>query len=1281
MDDDYGSDSVLDSDIPDFGDFDVDPNKWEDAQDDYKDDAEGDAADLWLKEVQKAEDEAKESVKPESSTESESVSELDGMSTVGFMEQRFDQMEPRVQAFAALVANDPVAAARRMGGAEAVDAVNLAKSSFEKTIGRDSRYWAKHFTFDESVSPTASKMEQNMVLSMMGTTAEAFLKQGPGGTMIGQHLSPEKDAESKDEIDWAIGFAKKLAGKYQMAGTKEMAPDLYGERVSSTTDAIIDYWVNEHRPAAKVYDLETGEHAVYKEGLRKGDLIYASTILPLPNELGIFGLTSTPSWQGHQGSPFTRAQYDAFANSPEWDKFTPEQRGAMQPHISGLIQPKKISKGEKRALSDNQIKDLKTTRRRDARNEYDEVVSDSKKARGILQKLMLNTSDENYQNYKHVIGLGISDEQRDQSDFIHEAQLLDLSYEKRDTVAADLSTNTKGDYRAGATVYGSDQGGKYSSEGMSDSDTYQSLRSQGYEVYDPDKVIEEPYASNKYLYEDNNLRLLNKDYVDTFVGPADPRPKEYNSDREAYLAYTEQRLSEGTLFEQGTEGWKDQRKGKLSASLTGTVARDGKSKKFLSKEGQIMAAQNLIDPQPFVSNADIVEGQEYEDLARKSFESMSKKEGTGLTVEDAYFEENPNYEGMGVSPDGRVFDEAGKSHGLVEFKVHKTEAAMKKSLSTYMNQLQFQMAITGEDQVHFYRINRQTRKAEYDVVKADPALQKRIIEAGYKSIELAGEGMEILRGGTSGVLDEAAIDLGATVFNGPMPEPEATVFTGPIQEGRRRSFVESEKSEKAAQRKEATDATARFKRSQALSAKIMDVTETAARTKDKDRKSQDLAEMASNKKRFKNEQDIRNKLHKLDEDIAKKKLAMAKQQADEQTNMLDKQKKASQEATQATMRFAKTMSKFVGGAAGLLKEGAGTELTDIRVGAESGWGGDKTRGARYLLSEQGGMTDQDALSMVQATGNFASNMQSETTGVPMYTGMQKRLLALRNNEGMSAINLGDYQSTKAMSGSDLMARMLKEAGKYEDPKQRAAVLSAFDPQYKKLATAVGEVTPDQVQSASMTVHEEQARAGYKGISSAEHMIERVKETGTNFIGETGNYVAAGFGGVLAGAARLFTLGDTATAGRGALTASRVALGSGVAGVASGSILTGGITAAVMLQGEAFLSGDSMKFDSQKTPDGKPMVGDGGTRYIPSSELLNGGTRFTPSSDTGVGEVRFMPSSDVGNVSLPKPKDIDIESKATNVEVSVSLGEDVAITKTTVDNFSSDTNVTAYGDSR
>lgn len=153
------------------------------------------------------------------------------------------------------------------------------------------------------------------------------------------------------------------------------------------------------------------------------------------------------------------------------------------------------------------------------------------------------------------------------------------------------------------------------------------------------------------------------------------------------------------MIEQGTEEWRLQRLGKVTASRMADLMAKTKSGYGASRANYM--AELLVErltgkpKDGFVSPA-MMHGTAYEDEARASYEFQS-----GLSVQMVGFIDHPIIDKSGASPDGYVADA-----GMVEIKCPQPAAHIDTLLSgkvpnKYILQMQWQMACAGREWCDF----------------------------------------------------------------------------------------------------------------------------------------------------------------------------------------------------------------------------------------------------------------------------------------------------------------------------------------------------------------------------------------------------------------------------------------------------------------------------------------------------------------------------------------------------------------------------------------------------
>ena len=184
---------------------------------------------------------------------------------------------------------------------------------------------------------------------------------------------------------------------------------------------------------------------------------------------------------------------------------------------------------------------------------------------------------------------------------------------------------------------------------------------------------------------------------------------------------------------QRTPEWYKAREGAVTASKLINMS----GREYTSKElAENLAAERLGVDENFIGNAHTEEGILGEKIALESFLAGQKKLGNELIHTEVGLLTNEKHKGFGVSPDGRLKDKQGNNAGLLELK-YLTTGAMDGALKKYTPQIQLQMAITGEEQTHFYAYSKNTGESIHHLVKADKKKQEEILASGSKAMELS----------------------------------------------------------------------------------------------------------------------------------------------------------------------------------------------------------------------------------------------------------------------------------------------------------------------------------------------------------------------------------------------------------------------------------------------------------------------------------------------------------------------------------------------------------------
>jgi putative phage-type endonuclease len=158
-------------------------------------------------------------------------------------------------------------------------------------------------------------------------------------------------------------------------------------------------------------------------------------------------------------------------------------------------------------------------------------------------------------------------------------------------------------------------------------------------------------------------------------------------------------------MQQGSEEWKQARCGRVTASRVHDIVAVTRSGGFTAGRKNYLSAlvwERLTGkPAPTYQSAAMAYGTECEPEARFAYALKQ-----GVEIEEVGFIAHPTIEMAGASPDGLV----GKD-GLVEIKCPQSSAHLDRWLGvkidpTYLDQMMFQMAVTGRQWCDFVSFHR-----------------------------------------------------------------------------------------------------------------------------------------------------------------------------------------------------------------------------------------------------------------------------------------------------------------------------------------------------------------------------------------------------------------------------------------------------------------------------------------------------------------------------------------------------------------------------------------------
>ena len=584
-------------------------------------------------------------------------------------------------------------------GIDSIDAA-AAVEEFASVIEMDPKVFAKRIKIDESVNPSRNPQDIKAMLSMLQNTAGEYLDRGPGKTLPGNIFDEDKQAKADEDLARIPVLLKKVSDRY----VHDLARDTEAE------------------------DMIRGgvEKEIIKRALTGAFWEGSKNIAPLPNELDTLGLVPTqgiyPSVQGTAFNRITESVFDDLyqkedgrfvRNEKGWKVFkedvSEEERvEALRsiPSLNNSLFPKPKHPGKGEAPY---TKEEKARHSRTQKFLGDAFQHDVEELRRLLVKEAPTTYDETV-GQGHRSGFARPrDEQDETQNLLNEAAILDI--ERDSSVDADkvgITHHSTGKVE-GQQVFptrggrGSDRDGMYGATQLSERDIFLERAREG---------IEDEYEDEDKDPEAERIALENVTDLDIELAKIESldRPSQ-DTDEEA---------------------WLELRKSKITASTASTLSGE----RGVEETALRLASERLGHSKKWAGNAHTKDGKKGEKLVIDSFLSGP---GKGLTVTEGFFEEGKGeLEGFGISPDGRLYNEEGKSEGLLEVKFLSSNT-IEDALNTYHDQMQMQMLVTGEEQVHFYALDKYKRDTYHKLVKADPEIQSDLKKAGLAALKMANQ--------------------------------------------------------------------------------------------------------------------------------------------------------------------------------------------------------------------------------------------------------------------------------------------------------------------------------------------------------------------------------------------------------------------------------------------------------------------------------------------------------------------------------------------------------------
>ena len=943
-----------------------------------------------------------------------------GMATAADLQMmRIGHMEPRIQATIQELLKDNLYGGK-IGKYEEDNAVAI--NQFASTIGGDPVEFANRMNIPDGVKPSRAKKDLRIAYSMVGQTAEEYMTRGPGTTLTGNRLNPEKESDDITGMKQAFANINTLAELYIDDRTREN-PDLYATRLAGMRESITERLLNGY----------FGETA--------SDQANSKTILALPNETNMTGikLTRALSGMGHKlGTGLNRLthenQFDDIRDGRNAEGHVLFKPGTTQrqeqaywnsrPDIGASLFPDDIyAEGV----------NIKGTRKHDLQ----QAVDLAHETRGILRRQFHQHVDESDGNELRTQGFHtLTDREGRDVDSWNTAALLDLDldggpdtavgggnvditgsataagrgqsqptvgagkqpsifapYELTVAWRADIARisgtvgitdspehtiDSQGNIVQGYGGKGSEQGGMYGLKGISEHQAFRSFSEmsddRGRPLYTEEEALD--------LAGGQSLTMLAEGRADDRQDRIDSFDPSEMTDRELY----QYRVQENDPYAQGTDEWFAQRKGKVTASVASSLM----SRKGGKGLGYKMAQERLGFGTGFFQNAYMREGNDAESKALLAFQAQNPH----LVTEEAFFEENKDMPGLGVSPDARVFNKDGSSDGLLELKWLMPKM-MEGARNRYNKQMQFQMLVSGETKTHFFALDRLTGKYVSETVLADPKMQNTMLKEAGVALDWSA----------SVSTPEELVAMRQRIHSTP---PKEAGGPANIKAGQAAKYAPLTKQDgtpmtvfNSSSRPSTGGAGVRMPSGGASDSQKLDFMESLSQMNQEQVFKRARTKLGITEEDSQAAADIRD-----EEAAAINELIEAKNkeaaQADETTT-------AMQDFNDALKAGLPTLVQM----ASLYSKGNESAMSEMRVAAAIGITSDQSRGLRNAL-ETGGIAPGSVNSVLMNAGEFSKTVSSEAGLAEKFGNLQYQA-GVSNIESIRDTNFGDISQMRGMS--------------------------------------------------------------------------------------------------------------------------------------------------------------------------------------------------------------------------------------------------------------------------
>ena len=1042
--------------------------------------------------------------------------------------------------------------------------IELSREVLGNVIGSDIDPFVKGLK--RSLEPVLSTFEENSkapnimdptayhtAVSMVTKTSEAYLQTGGTSTMAGKRTALQStdsvpydvtgartQAEEDERFDTKVGYFKETSEELARAYFTEAglrAPEA-PRRVNMVKDALDRFAMD--KVATQKIKLDAYGQPMFDN---EGKPILTGAGIPTPHDLGIAKIAGVKPTMGENIKGDDNWGSNGWAGTPygtvsawEADRGNLEKKG-MSPVEIARLRPSgenTIARGERRKELSKKWKSYRNQIREFTVTETD-IGHGNRRRRPVLETTTSYASQEQAQRMEDI----------------NNAKLLDIELDEYSGAMLDPVTGESPVPDFGLIS------------------EFAEVTEQRMEGKGPLKVLAEDqgYVTGRNVPEDllSNLR--------------DKEKRSGLSDRESYIKNT----LENPSPDQGTEEWLKQREGLITASKVTGIESAAEAESIAVK-----LAEEELGLDKFVGNAYTARGNLLEDAAVKKF-----RNATGLQVEEAFFETNPELPGFGVSPDGRVYDDEGNSQGLLEIKNVTDKGFLSgEQLDKYTDQMQLQMAVTGESKVHFVVRNADTGEISYDQVFEDVERQKELIEAGNAAHLIA-------KGVTGSVSPHTALaGVESTI------KMKKKLRSQKGMKNANKNKVEKARVEAATYHpaeEEAPDAIVGFDKATSMAVanarteehiRLEGVYDKADKAFNKDIEDLAKAEIAAHKedaKRTQAKEDSTRKMA-LTEIEAHKENEKRDAEAIEAANQ--EMANSMKDASNTVMEFSRSVkeaSGVLGELANQARLGNESGMDVIERAASVGAKANKVRGVEDAL-EQGGLSSSNAKAVTSNVGAQLKSLRDLEKGASTYAEMEIKR-AQSNVKSVRNADLASLDSLKGMEYEEYVSyaqSQIDAQDSVEGKAQMAEILNV--PQL-----AASRADPDDLRTAEGNIKVDKQYDTKEGIAKGDQTARDARELASeNLWGEliAGAGAVAAIGGSFTAAGGLKKIADLAGSNTKAGAATRAA-GSSVKGAAGkvGSSIKGAAGKSVAQLGQSLKSASSFALDNaKKLPVGKIAKG-------------------------------------------------------------------------------------------